>query len=960
MTTPLDIPETPQPAAKRAVSAAKSKAAGPEKAAAAPKNASATAKKAAAVPESRPEARTTKAAAAPKSRPEARTTKAAAVPESRPEARTTRAAASPGAGKNLVIVESPAKARTIEKYLGPGFRVLASVGHVIDLPPNKIAVDIEHDFAPEYVIIKGKSKVLDALKKAAAGADSIYLATDPDREGEAIAWHIANHLNLVGKTVHRATFNEITKSAVQEAIAHPSVVNENLCMAQQTRRILDRLVGYQISPLLWRNVRRGLSAGRVQSVAVRLLCEREAEIEAFQSQEYWSIEVGVEAGTPPPFRLRLAKIAGEKAVVRSAEEAQKIVAAVLGQALVVRTVDKKPVRRNPQPPFITSSLQQEAARKLGMSPKRTMAVAQGLYEGVEIGSEGAVGLITYMRTDSTRVATTAVDAARAFIAQRYGQDYVPEKPNVYASRKGAQDAHEAIRPTLLDRPPESLQGFLDEDQLRLYKIVWDRFVASQMAPARMERTTIEVPVREGQYLFVATGSVVSFPGFLAVYEEGHDQGDEEKSTAEETAERLPQVAEGEALRPGEFEPAQHFTQPPARFSMSSLIKELEKRGIGRPSTYATILSTILDKEYAERLKSGLRPTELGRIVTGILVDSFPEVLDVAFTAQMEQELDDVEEGKRQWLEVMHEFYDGFRQRLAAAETTMKSPRDLTTETGLVCEKCGGKMQKKWGRNGFFLACDKYPECKNTKPFVTDEEGNIVDEKQPETQEVCDKCGAPMTVRRGPRGPFLGCSKYPECKRTRPVAEVREGVVVPGEALPETDEVCEKCNSPMVVRNGRRGPFLACSAYPKCSNAKNIGEVKDGKATAAPAAPPIEVDEKCEKCGSPMAVRRGPRGPFLGCTGYPKCKNAKPLPKELEEKVAAAGPGAGAGGSARPKAIETDEKCENCGKPMVLRSGRNGYFLSCSGYPKCKTARNADPEMVERLTSGAGGGGETEK
>lgn len=933
MTKPLTPSETPKPAAKRAVSAAKSKTDAPKKAAAGPK----------------------KAAAAPKSRPEARTTKASAAPRA-------RAATGSETGRNLVIVESPAKARTIEKYLGPGFRVLASVGHVIDLPPNKIAVDFEHDFEPEYVIIKGKSKVLDALKKAAAGADSVYLATDPDREGEAIAWHIARHLNLTGKAVHRATFNEITKSAVQEAIAHPTILNDNLCMAQQTRRILDRLVGYQISPLLWRKVRRGLSAGRVQSVAVRLLCEREAEIEAFKSQEYWSIEVPVEGALPPPFRLRLAKIAGEKAAVHSTEEAQRIVADVTGQPLVVRTVDKKPIRRNPQPPFITSSLQQEAARKLGMSPKRTMAVAQGLYEGVEIGSEGAVGLITYMRTDSTRVATTAVDAARAFIAQRYGQDYVPEKPNVYASRKGAQDAHEAIRPTLLDRPPESLQGFLDDDQMRLYKIVWDRFMASQMAPARMERTTIEVPVLDGRYLFVATGSVVTFPGFLAVYEEGHDQGDEEKSTAEETAERLPQVAEGEALRPGEFEPAQHFTQPPPRFSMSSLIKELEKRGIGRPSTYATILSTILDKEYAERLKSGLRPTELGRIVTGILVDSFPEVLDVAFTAQMEQELDDVEEGKRQWLEVMHEFYDGFRQRLAAAETTMKSPRDLTVETDLVCELCAGKMLKKWGRNGFFLACANYPECKNTKPFVTDEEGNIVDEKQPETQEVCDKCGAPMTVRRGPRGPFLGCSKYPECKRTRPVAEVREGIVVPGEALPETDEVCEKCNSPMIVRNGRRGPFLACSAYPKCSNAKNIGEVKDGKATAAPSAPPIEVDEKCEKCGSPMAVRRGPRGPFLGCTGYPKCKNAKPLPKELEEKVAASGAGAGsaAGGSARSQPIPTDEKCENCGKPMVLRSGRNGYFLSCSAYPKCKTARNADPEMVERLTSGAGQGGDAGK
>ncbi|HPS00385.1 MAG TPA: type I DNA topoisomerase [Candidatus Sumerlaeota bacterium] len=850
-------------------------------------------------------------------------------------ARTKAASAS---GRNLVIVESPAKAKTIERYLGKDYKVLASVGHVIDLPPSKMGVEIENDFKPEYVVIRGKKKVLDELKAAAANAPAVYLATDPDREGEAIAWHVANYLKFPEDRLHRATFNEITKSAVQTAIANPSRVNESLCMAQQTRRILDRLVGYQISPLLWRNVQRGLSAGRVQSVAVRILCEREKEIEKFVPEEYWTIEIEAEGKTPPPFKIRLSKIDGAKAVVSSQEAADRVRTDIQDQPLIVNAIVKKPYRRNPQPPFITSSLQQEAARKCRFTPSRTMTIAQGLYEGVNIGPEGTVGLITYMRTDSTRVATTAVQGVRAFIEKTFGPNFLPETPNDYPSKKGAQDAHEAIRPTLLDRPPETLEDYLDADQLKLYRLIWIRFVASQMKPALLERTTVEVPVCDQRYLFIATGSVILFPGFLSVYEEGHDERDGQQTSNEETAERLPQLAQGEHLtRRGEIECDQHFTQPPPRFSLSSLVRELERLGIGRPSTYAAILSTIQEKKYAELLKGNFRPTELGRIVTDILVDSFPEILNVEFTAEMETELDDIEEGSREWLEVMRGFYDGFRQRLTVAEKEMKSPRGLAEPTDIPCDLCGKTMLIKWGKNGRFLSCEDYPECKNAKPLAYDEEGKIVVEKAPATDEVCPKCGGPMSVRNGKRGPFLACNRYPECDGLLNIAEVKDGKAIASEALPDTDEVCEKCGSPMRVRNSRRGPFLGCSGYPKCRNAKAIAEVKDGKAVAVQLP---QVDEKCDKCGAPMIVRRGPRGLFLACSAYPKCKNAKPLEGEEGQKLAASLPR-----PAKPRAIQTEEKCENCGKPMMLRAGRKGYFLGCSGYPKCKTTRNAEAELV---------------
>jgi DNA topoisomerase-1 len=861
------------------------------------------------------------------------------APAKAPKENSEEAYEGPGKGR-LVIVESPAKARTIEKYLGRDFRVLASVGHVRDLPKSTLGVDIEKDFEPEYVTIRGKKDVLDKLKAAANRAAEIFLATDPDREGEAIAWHVAEFLKIKDKPVHRATFNEITRNAVREAIERPARLDMNLIMAQQSRRILDRLVGYQISPLLWRNVQIGLSAGRVQSVAVRLLCEREEEVEAFVAEEFWNIEAGVEAKNPPPFKLRLTKIEGEKPKISNEAAAQKVLAEIDGQPFVVDVVVKKPIQRGPNPPFITSTLQQEAARKLRFSPHRTMSIAQGLYEGVSLGEEGPVGLITYMRTDSTRVADSAIEAVRGFITEKYGARFLPDKPRRFSSRKGAQDAHEAIRPTMLDHPPEKLARFLDEEQAALYKLIWDRFVASQMAAAEIERTTIEVPVRDRKYLFTATGSVITFPGFLSVYEEDHDAGDEEKTAKEETADKLPQVESGETLQLKSITPEQRFTQPPPRFSMSSLIRELEKRGIGRPSTYAQILTTIMEKQYAERVEGWFRPTDLGRIVTKILIESFPEILDIAFTAKMEENLDEVEDGKVDWLTVMRDFYGQFSQRLETAKLSMRSPRGEETPTDIDCDKCGSKMVIKWGRNGHFLACSNYPECKNTKPFVKDEEGNITVEEMPETNELCQECGAPMTVKNGRHGKFLACSRYPECKGTRPIEKVEDGVAVAMDQLPGTDEKCEKCGADMVVKRGRRGLFLACSGYPKCRNAKNIGEVKDGKAYPEAV---VTVEEKCDKCGKNMVVKSGPRGPFLACSGYPACKSSKPLPKDHPAVQQAA-----AERLNKPKPVETDEKCEKCGKPMLLRFGKRGAFVGCSGFPKCRNLRKPSPETLEKF------------
>jgi DNA topoisomerase-1 len=711
--------------------------------------------------------------------------------------------------KNLVIVESPAKARTLEKYLGKDFQVKASVGHIMDLPKSKLGVDIEHDFEPEYQVLRGKKKIVDELKKAAKDKEHIYLAPDPDREGEAIAWHIAEKIGKNRKNIHRVLFNEITKRSVQEAIRNPTELDRNLYEAQQTRRILDRLVGYQISPLLWKKVRRGLSAGRVQSVAVRIICDREREIQAFQPKEYWSLTARLEGDTPPPFSARLFRIGAdrldpEKFRLADAAAANAVVDRLRAGSWVVSRVERKERRRYPTPPFITSRLQQEASRKLGFVPSRTMRIAQRLYEGIDLGGEGAVGLITYMRTDSTRIAPEALQDARRFIAEHFGNEYLPGAPVSYPSKKGAQDAHEAIRPTLLDHPPERVAPFLPKEELALYTLIWNRFVASQMVPAVFDQTTVDITAADT--LFRATGQILKFDGFIRVYTEGRDEDRKEEEDDDEEH-QLPPLTEGEALRLHELLPEQHFTQPPPRFGQATLIKELEEKGIGRPSTYATIMSTILNKEYVVEDKSKrLRPSELGFLITDLLVDAFPDILNVEFTAGMESVLDQIEEGKEKWVAAMRRFYDPFARDLEHAEERMRDVKRDGQPTDIPCASCGAQMVIKWGRSGEFLACPSYPDCKNTKNFARNGDGTIKLVEPEVTNEKCEKCGRPMQLRFGRYGKFFGCTGYPECKTVRPlVRPVPTGVT------------CPDCGQGQIMERRSRGGkiFYSCNRYPDC-------------------------------------------------------------------------------------------------------------------------------------------------
>jgi DNA topoisomerase-1 len=684
------------------------------------------------------------------------------------------------AAKNLVIVESPAKAKTLGKYLGKDFQVKASVGHIVDLPKSKLGVDVKNNFAPDFHVIQGKKKVVEELKKAAKGKQNIYLASDPDREGEAIAWHIADQVGKSRKRVHRVLINEITKKAVLEAIANPQELDRNKFDAQVARRILDRLVGYKISPLLWTKVRRGLSAGRVQSVAVRLVCEREKEIRAFQSQEYWSLTAQLEGRLPPSFKARLVqwrgqKIDNKKFSLENETIVGEIIKSLEGVSWAIAEVEKKERRRYPTPPFVTSKLQQEAARKLGFQPKRTMQIAQHLYEGVELGAEGSVGLITYMRTDSTRVSNDALSAVRQFIDGQYGKEYVPENPNTYRSKKGAQDAHEAIRPTSLEYSPERVRRFLRRDAFQLYSLIWDRFIASQMVPAIFDQTAFEIPAAEA--LFRATGQQIKFDGFMRVYIEGRDErsapanGEEEENgdEAQNTDGILPDLRKGDALRLLAMDPHQHFTQPPPRYTQASLIKDLDEKGIGRPSTYAAIISNILDREYVSQdERRSLVATDLGFLVTDLLVESFPDILNVEFTASMEDELDKIEDGTEKWTKAMKRFYTPFAQDLKKAEKEMRDVKRQEVPTDIACEKCGALMVIKWGRNGEFLACPQYPECKTTKNFKRDEAGAIQVVVEEEVNESCGQCGRPMLLRWGKFGRFLGCSGYPECKNIQPL------------------------------------------------------------------------------------------------------------------------------------------------------------------------------------------------
>ena len=721
------------------------------------------------------------------------------------------------AAKNLVIVESPAKAKTLEKYLGRDFQVKASVGHVVDLPKSKLGVDIKKDFTPDFHVIQTKKKVIEELKKAAKGKENIYLASDPDREGEAIAWHIADQVAKSHKRVHRVLINEITKKAVQEAIANPQELDRDKFDAQVARRVLDRLVGYKISPLLWSKVRRGLSAGRVQSVAVRLVCEREKDVRAFEPVEYWSLTAALEGRLPPAFKAKLVQWKGQKVDnkkfrLENEPSVREIVQSLDGAPWVIGAVEKKERRRYPTPPFVTSKLQQEAARKLGFQPKRTMQLAQHLYEGVELGSEGSVGLITYMRTDSTRISADALNAVREHIQSQYGKSYLPSKPNTFRSKKGAQDAHEAIRPTSLEFAPERVRRYLRRDLFQLYSLIWDRFVASQMVPAVYDQTAFEIPVRDAN--FRATGQQVKFDGFMKLYTEGRDEraappnGDEEENNGQEDIDGvLPNLQTGDELKLLAMEPRQHFTQPPPRYTQASLIKELDERGIGRPSTYAAIISNILDREYVSQNESRqLVPTDLGFLVTDLLVESFPDILNVEFTASMEDELDRIEDGKEKWTKAMKRFYTPFARDLKKAEKEMRDVKRQEVPTDIACEKCGALMVVKWGRNGEFLACPKYPECKNTKNFKRSNEGEIEVVAEAEVGEACEQCGRPMLLRFGKFGKFLGCSGYPECKNIQPL----EKPVDLGVKCPE----CKEGN--LKERKSRWGKiFYGCDKYPDC-------------------------------------------------------------------------------------------------------------------------------------------------
>ncbi len=720
------------------------------------------------------------------------------------------------AAKNLVIVESPAKAKTLERYLGPDFQVKASVGHVVDLPKSKLGVDVKKDFTPDFHVIQAKKKVIDDLKKAAKGKENIYLASDPDREGEAIAWHIADQVAKNHKRVHRVLINEITKKAVQEAIANPLELDRNKFDAQVARRVLDRLVGYKISPLLWNKVRRGLSAGRVQSVAVRLVCEREKDVRAFEPVEYWSLTALLEGRLPPSFQAKLAQWKGEKVDnkkfrLENDQTVQGIIQSLEGASWIIGEVEKKERRRYPAPPFVTSKLQQEAARKLGFQPKRTMQLAQHLYEGVELGDEGAVGLITYMRTDSTRVSNDALAAVRRLIQTQYGKNYVPGKPNTFRSKKGAQDAHEAIRPTSVEYTPARVRRYLRRDMFQLYSLIWDRFVASQMVPAVYDQTAFEIPVREA--VFRATGQQIKFDGFMKVYIEGRDErttlanGADEDDEAQDSDGALPDLQKGDACQLLSLDPRQHFTQPPPRYTQASLIKDLDEKGIGRPSTYAAIISNILDREYVAQNESRqLVPTDLGFLVTDLLVESFPDILNVEFTASMEDELDKIEIGKEKWTKAMKRFYTPFERDLKKAEKEMRDVKRQEVPTDVDCDKCGAKMVIKWGRNGEFLACPQYPECKNTKNFTREENGGIQIAAEEEVNESCELCGRPMLLRWGKFGKFLGCSGYPECKNIQPL----EKPVDLGVKCPE----CKEGN--IKERKSRWGKvFYGCDRYPEC-------------------------------------------------------------------------------------------------------------------------------------------------
>src|SRR5499433_1278755 len=839
--------------------------------------------------------------------------------------------------RSLVIVESPAKAKTINKYLGKNYLVKASVGHVLDLPKKTIGIRLPDEddvpqkktrskkgkkakvrpirkpltlddskiFEPTLQIISGKGKVITDLRKAANNAEAIYLAGDPDREGEAISAHLAMVLSKPSKfeeqepsaprfgrkpkpvdpeeekakkealknipatdskKIFRVTFNEITPKAIRAAFEHPREVNENLVDAQQARRVLDRIVGYKVSPLLWDKVRRGLSAGRVQTVALRLIVEREQLIRAFVPQEYWTIHAMLDAGEPPSFEAKLTKYKGEDVEVGNQEAADKVVAALRKAKWQVAAVTQREKKRSPPPPFTTSKLQQAAYNRLRYTAKRTMGIAQRLYEGVELGPEGSVALITYMRTDSVNVSQDALAQVRELIPERFGSAYLPEKPNYYKSKKDAQEAHEAVRPTDVSRTPEEVRKYLPDDVFKLYQLIWQRFVASQMLPAVFDQTSIDISA--GDYTFRASGSVQKFDGYLRVYQMPASNADREDDEKDDEGEgkALPRVTEGQILKLNELRPEQHFTEPPPRFNDATLVKELEEDGIGRPSTYASIISTLVEREYVRKEQGRFHPTMLGERVSILLVKSFEDVFDVTFTARLEEELDEIEEGKLHWREAVKEFWEKFIVDLDKAGDEMVSYK-AGIPTGKKCEKCGqGELLERISRHGFFLGCSRYPEC----DFIQDMEEEIPEDAENKT-EYCENCGKEMALKRGRFGAFLACTGYPDCKTTRRLVAGTRIAHQPDEPL---DEKCPLDGNGLVKKHGRFGEFIGCSGYPKCKYTR-----------------PITMGIKCPKCKEGEFVKRGSMGrggrfrTFYGCSRYPDCDFttpfmpiAKPCPK----------------------------------------------------------------------------------
>ncbi len=756
--------------------------------------------------------------------------------------------------KSLVVVESPTKIRTLKKYLGPDFDVAATVGHIKDLPVKKLGISIEDGFKPQYTTVQGKEKVVRTLKKAAGNLNDIYLAPDPDREGEAIAWHTAEILKKKGRRFHRVLFHELTQNAIKAAMASPQQLDRHKFESQQARRILDRLVGYLISPILWQKVQRGLSAGRVQSVAVRMICERERQIQAFEPEEYWSLTAQLEGDTPPLFLAKLIKKHDKKLRIPDEKAAQAVLKELEEANFRVEKVVQKTQRRNPYPPFTTSKLQQEAIRRLGFSARKTMVVAQQLYEGIELGPGEPEGLITYMRTDSTRVAQEAIHEARDLIKDEFGPEYLPPQPRVFKNRKKAQDAHEAVRPTSVTRKPKNIARFLSKDQLALYELIWKRFVACQMKSALFDKTSVTISA--APYTFQASGSLMRFSGFMALYASSND-----KESQPENNKALPRLSEGMALKCHKLEPKQHFTQPPPRFSEASLVKELEENGIGRPSTYATILTTIRGKGYVDLVKRNFKPTELGFIVNDLLIESFPDILNVDFTARMEDELDKIKEGEIDGVAVLETFYDSFEKDLERAAKEMRSVRGNGLAVDLNCPSCGNPLMIKVGKSGPFLACSGYPGCNFTRNYTRNETGQIEIEEptaDKPSNEICEKCASPMVQKQGRFGPFLACSSYPACKNTRSLKARETKTESTGVKCPE-----KGCGGDIAVRRSKRGRiFYGCTRYPSCTFA-----LWDKP-----------VPQPCPECAAPFVLERTTKkdGPHLKCFNK-ECTYKEPLP-----------------------------------------------------------------------------------